>query len=302
MKAKLSLSSVIKSEKAKNYRLVNIQYGIPARTSIYKSNRVYSKQYAFLYLVPKTLFHEFQNISYFWFAFVVVLDFLSNDEAESWKMYPIVSFIILMVIIMISNFFRALWRHKANKMHNNLEAHVWEKTSFKNCKSESLVVGNVILVMDKEIVPADIILLSCRGKDTDMYANDEIFSNREDLNQDEIEFNFPQVKIRSDNTIRQGNLPNQSNKSQYAYLNMKKVLGNRELVVKKNIKNTEFIKETDPEIINGALKRMESIKVVAPSKSFSSFKGKIKFKGNPKACIVENDNFIIGGSKVALQP
>lgn len=79
---------------------------------------------------------------------------------------------------------------------------------------------------------------------------------------------------------------------------MKKVLGSKELVSKKSLKDTQLSRDLDTFDIFNMTKRIENVKVTNPNKSFKNFKAKIKLKGNPKAQNAGLENFIIGGSKL----
>ena len=152
-------------------------------------------------------------------------------------------------VALINNTVKYLKIHKLINIYNNSTVHVWKNTSFVDTKSKSIRVGSFICVKKDEVVPADMVLLTCSG------------------DHDKCEFE------------------------------MKKIIGNDHPVIKKPLKETKIFRDMEnPEVIK--TKRIKNVKVSPSNKSFTDFKGKIRFKMDPKSKNLELHNFVISGSKL----
>ena len=78
---------------------------------------------------------------------------------------------------------------------------------------------------------------------------------------------------------------------------MKNIIGNDHPLIKKPLKETQIFRDMEnPEVIK--TKRIKNVKVSPSNKSFTDFKGKIRFKMDPKSKNLELHNFVISGSKL----
>ncbi|OMJ80057.1 hypothetical protein SteCoe_19786 [Stentor coeruleus] len=236
-----------KSEKESLYRRIDFQYNI---SSEYKDNCVISYHYTILSIIPKTLFQEFQNISYLWFLVIIGLEFSSYCNYTSLKWSTLFPMLILIVYALIENIARTYKRYKLDCVKNNVIVKVLGSAEFIKKKSKDVHVGDIILIENQEYAPADVLLLAV------------------------------------DNTESE------------CFVDMTSVVGGKDLIKKKPVKETQAFITTDGYEVGNLLKHIENIRITQPNSSFKQFSGKIKMKGNPKVSKVAIENLVIRGTQL----
>lgn len=82
------------------------------------------------------------------------------------------------------------------------------------------------------------------------------------------------------------------------FVDMSKITGGQNLVLKNPVKDTQsYINFLDIDIAN-LISHIENVRVSQPDSSFTSFSGKIKMKGNPKASRLKLKNFLLRETKI----
>ncbi|OMJ95498.1 hypothetical protein SteCoe_1094 [Stentor coeruleus] len=236
-----------KPEKESLYRRIDFQHDM---ANEYKDNRVVSYHYTILSLIPKTLFQEFQNISYLWFLTIIGLEFSPYCEYTSLKWSTLFPLLILISYVLTENILRTYNRYKLDSVKNNAIVQVLGSSDFIKKKSRDVHVGDILLIENQEHVPADILLLAV------------------------------------DNTESE------------CFVDMSAVIGGKDLIKKKPVKDTQAFITTDGYEVGNLLKHIENVRVIQPDSSFKHFSGKIKMKGNPKVSKVNLENLVIRGTKI----
>ena len=89
-----------------------------------------------------------------------------------------------------------------------------------------------------------------------------------------------------------------SNQENVCCIDLKSVIGKNTIAVKRPLKQTQLQNALENSQMIHISRIIENVKVVSPCKSFTNFKGKIKFKDHPKSQSLDINNFIVGGSKI----
>lgn len=157
------LKAVTKTDSEYNHREINPQKSYTNIPSPYPSNKISSTPYTFATLVPKTLIEEFSTqLSYIWFILIIILSFYLDIKELSLKLYTLVIFILLLIGPLIQNFRQIINRKRSDLRINHKKVTLWKPFEFISVNCEDLQVGDVILINQKEIVPADILLLASK--------------------------------------------------------------------------------------------------------------------------------------------
>ncbi|OMJ75673.1 hypothetical protein SteCoe_25143 [Stentor coeruleus] len=236
-----------KPEKESLYRRIDFLHNM---ANEYKDNRVVSYHYTILSLIPKTLFQEFQNISYLWFLTIIGLELSPYCEYTSLKWSTLFPLLLLISHVLTENILRTYNRYKLDSVKNNAIVQVLGSSDFLKKKSRDVHVGDILLIENQEHVPADVLLLAV------------------------------------DNTESE------------CFVDMSAVIGGKDLIKKKPVKDTQAFITTDGYEVGNLLKHIENVRVIQPDSSFKHFSGKIKMKGNPKVTKVNLENLVIRGTKV----
>ena len=89
-----------------------------------------------------------------------------------------------------------------------------------------------------------------------------------------------------------------SNQENVCCIDLKSVIGRNTIAIKRPLKQTSLQNALDDSDVAYISKIIENVKIISPCKSFTNFKGKIKFKDHPKSQTLDINNFIVGGSKI----
>ena len=76
----MSIYNVYKQEDESGYRIID-----PHGPYQYCNNQIKTTSFTLLNIIPKTLLIEFQNIPYFWFLLIIVIEFSSYNKVQSLK-------------------------------------------------------------------------------------------------------------------------------------------------------------------------------------------------------------------------
>ncbi|CAG9312636.1 unnamed protein product [Blepharisma stoltei] len=145
-----------------DWRLIELQLKSQITSSIYKSNKVTSARYTFFTFLPLNLFDQFMRPSNIWFLYVSILELSVLSDQERWFYGTSIPLLILLVLTAIKDAISDYQRSKGDGKTNNEQHLVWNGNSFSPTKSEDILVGQVVLLQNKEKAPADLILF-CSG-------------------------------------------------------------------------------------------------------------------------------------------
>jgi len=163
MNNRIRLKSVTSANTAYNNREINPQRSYTNIASPYPTNRISSSPYTFFTIIPKILLEEFfSQLSYFWFILIIILSFYLDIKELSLKLYTLVVFILLLISPLIQKINQFVNRKRSDLKINHKKVTLWKPFDFIPVNCEDLQVGDVILVNQREIVPADILLLASK--------------------------------------------------------------------------------------------------------------------------------------------
>ncbi|OMJ91182.1 hypothetical protein SteCoe_6354 [Stentor coeruleus] len=220
----------------------------------YSSNIINSSRFTLLNVVPKSLYEQFQKISNLWFVFIVIISFI-NPEDNLWhRLSRLLPLTFILCINLCKDIISCVHQKNSDKKLNSKEYSVWDGQVFKEKLASEILVGDILLILECEAVPADMLLL-CVGRQKECFAN--TFA----------------------------------------------VLGERNLQVKKPVKDTQAILGgNDLDETSANLKRLNGNIIVRNMCRSEGFNGKMKLRLSPKATKLQSENLIIRGTIVSNTP
>jgi magnesium-transporting ATPase (P-type) len=163
------------------------------------------------------------------------------------KYYNLISFCLLLLSAFIQNLVNLWHSYRLGNKFNNRKVKKWKNFNFETIFSKNVQVGDLILISKGEEVPADVILMDCKG------GKNTLFDESRNL-------------------------------------------GSKEYVEKIPVDSFKVLKELDHNEIFYSLTRIESILVTLPNISLKKFKGKIRYRGDPKTYLTGVNSLVLGGS------
>lgn len=145
-----------------------VKIGMPQVFS-FRDNNVKTSKYELYSFLPKFLFEEFNPRSKIANCYFLVISGLQCIPVVSnTNGYPTTLIPLLVVVLVDALFqiFEDVKRHAADLRANSSESHVFdsEQYIFESCLWSQIVVGDVVKIHNRQIVPADVVILSVSDK------------------------------------------------------------------------------------------------------------------------------------------
>ena len=154
----------MKPTKERNWRSQELYGNIPLAESQYVGNKVSSTRYTLISLLPKNLFEQFQRSSNLWFLLVSIFQLIPFEinPVDSWT--TVVPLAILIGLTLCKDAYNDYYRGKDDRKTNSTQYLCWNGAKFENTMCEKLLVGNIMLVNERQKLPADIVVLGAKSE------------------------------------------------------------------------------------------------------------------------------------------
>jgi phospholipid-translocating P-type ATPase (flippase) len=152
-------------------REIKVKGSEPVGTSIYSGNLLKLSRYTWFTIIPKNLFEQFQRTSNIWFLVVSILQLIPSqlDLVDGWiTIFPLGA---LLILTLLKDLYIDKQLEKQDNIINNTEYLCWNGSAFNPKKCKDILVGDIVLLMETQLVPADILLLDNTNPDKIVYAN-----------------------------------------------------------------------------------------------------------------------------------
>src|SRR5574343_593128 len=97
------LKKVTNTEKESGFREVDPKRLFSNIQSPYPNNTISTSGYTFLNIIPKTLYEQFHNLSYFWFVLIIFFDFYLDVKEFSLKWYNLITLTLILSASLYQN-------------------------------------------------------------------------------------------------------------------------------------------------------------------------------------------------------
>ena len=139
---------------------------MPVKSQKYKNNRVSTSKYNYLTFLPKSILIQFLRVYNFYFLAIVVFQGIPAISTSPVYLAAL-PFIFVIGISVLRELFEEIKRRRNDRLLNSSKAMVLRDSKFHETTWAQLVVGDIVFVEEKEVFPADLLLLQC----SDSYGN-----------------------------------------------------------------------------------------------------------------------------------
>ncbi|OMJ96302.1 hypothetical protein SteCoe_30 [Stentor coeruleus] len=136
----------------------------------YPSNIINSSRFTLLNILPKSLYEQFQKTSNLWFGFIVIITF-ANPEENTWhRLSRLIPLLLILIVNLFKDMISYFHQRKSDFKTNSKQFSVWDGQVFIEKPACQILVGDILLILEYESVPADMLLL-CVGRQKECFAD-----------------------------------------------------------------------------------------------------------------------------------
>ena len=130
-------------------------------TNSYCNNEIHTTKYTIISFIPKNLFEQFHRLANIYFVAVALLNFVPSIEAVT-PALSLIPVIIILSVTAIKDIIEDYRRYLNDKELNSKKCYVYNRTSkqYEEKMWKDIKVGDIILLLVNDIIPADLLLLS----------------------------------------------------------------------------------------------------------------------------------------------
>ena len=124
----------------------------------YKNNNISTTKYNFITFIPKSFLLQFTRLANIYFLIIAIIQsipLISPLTGET----AITPLLFVILVSMIRELIEDIQRHKYDKINNEEEVIIYRNNNFIKDKSETLEVGEIILIKNNSQIPCDCIFL-----------------------------------------------------------------------------------------------------------------------------------------------
>eukprot|EP01147_Barroeca_monosierra_P007745 gene7745-624_t len=132
----------------------------------YTNNSIRTTKYTLLTFLPKNLFEQFHRVANVYFLFIVILNWVPSVQAFG-REVAMLPLLFVLAVTAIKDAYEDRRRAKQDRKTNNTLAKVYSTVSknFEQVPWRQVQVGDVIELLDDDVIPADLLLLYTSHED-----------------------------------------------------------------------------------------------------------------------------------------
>ena len=124
----------------------------------FKNNKIDTTKYNIITFLPKGLLYQFMRLANVYFLFTAILQCipLISPLGSATALFPI---IFVLAVSLIREGYEDCKRANLDKIQNSIQCRVYRDDEWKRIESGNLELGEIVIVEQDEIFPADLVLL-----------------------------------------------------------------------------------------------------------------------------------------------
>jgi phospholipid-transporting ATPase len=146
----------------------------------HKNNEINTTKYNFITFLPKSLIIQFSRLSNVYFLATAIIQSIPIISPLS-SITAIFPLIFVLGVSMLRDLIEDLTRLQYDRLNNNGEVIVFREKKFINSISSSLRLGELIIVLENEQIPADMILIDSNLNDGMAYVETSTLDGEKNL-------------------------------------------------------------------------------------------------------------------------
>ena len=143
---------------SKKYYEFNINNNFLNEKYEYENNNISTTKYNFITFLPKSFLFQFKRLANVYFLIIAIIQSIPLISPLSGAT-AIIPLLFVICISMIRELIEDIQRYKYDKINNEEEVIVYRNNKFIKDKSETLEVGEIILIKNNSQIPCDCIFL-----------------------------------------------------------------------------------------------------------------------------------------------
>uniref|UniRef100_A0A7S2W787 Phospholipid-transporting ATPase n=1 Tax=Mucochytrium quahogii TaxID=96639 RepID=A0A7S2W787_9STRA len=150
----------------KTFVAEQVKLGLPRR----KTNMVRTSKYNVWSFVPLAAAYQFRRYTNMFYLLIAVIALVGYNVPNLWVVSynPITIIILLAVVLGVALIFEGkddLNRHRGDRQTNNAKVERLRNSKIEECTWGELLPGDFVIVYDRQIIPADLVVLATYGAD-----------------------------------------------------------------------------------------------------------------------------------------
>jgi phospholipid-transporting ATPase len=151
-------------------RYIELQGVRPNTESIYPDNAIISSKYTKFNFLPKSLLSQFSSLPKLWFLLISILEMtVASDISISYG--TLLPLTLLIVLGLLRDGFVDYEKHVSDTKLNSQRQYVWDGNSFLPKESKNILVGDIVLLNNNQVAPADMLVLCVGNEEHECYAD-----------------------------------------------------------------------------------------------------------------------------------
>lgn len=138
-------------------RLVSNQI---STSSHFSNNKLHLSKYYWPVIIPHILFEQFLRSSNIWFLVSSIFQIAITGESPVSQFTTVAPLAFLLLLALIRDSYADFKLKKQDSKINNSLYYYWNGSEFVQKKCEDIIVGDIVMVEQKQMVPADLLMLS----------------------------------------------------------------------------------------------------------------------------------------------
>ena len=142
------------------HREISVKGSETANSSHFSRNKLHLSKYYWPVIVPHILFEQFFRVSNIWFLITSIFQIAIEEESPVGQYTTVAPLLFMLIIAIIKSVYADFKLKKQDNLINSKKYLYWNGQDFESKSCENIIVGDLILVQDGQMIPADMIMIN----------------------------------------------------------------------------------------------------------------------------------------------
>lgn len=155
---------MVSSESNRFLREIRLKSNQISTSNHFCKNVLHLSKYYWPVIIPHILFEQFLRSSNIWFLITSIFQIAITEESPVNQFTTVAPLAFLLLLALIKDSYADFKLKKQDLKINNLMYNCWNGQEFALKKCEDIIVGDIVVVEDKQMVPADLLMLYIKNE------------------------------------------------------------------------------------------------------------------------------------------
>lgn len=142
------------------HREISVKGNEISSSSHFSRNKLHLSKYYWPVIIPHILFEQFYRVSNIWFLITSIFQIAIEVESPVGRYTTVAPLLFMLIIAIIKSVYADYKLKKQDNLINSKKYLYWNGQSFVSKPCEDIIVGDLVLVQDGEMIPADMIMIN----------------------------------------------------------------------------------------------------------------------------------------------